>query len=185
MFIIITSSHWLTHGQQKYWYGITQHQEKFSLFYWACREPPAGKCRMLDGHKTSTFHSLSHSRHHKTWCQQLGDSEEMISNKIVMKPSHCMKWLQNNFTIMHVFMTSEWQSGTSYDLSISECGKYRQISAINPCLFSPRERGMHPVIYASVEITEKAREKNVAFYWMFPLLWPWLLVSLADSYLLM
>ena len=52
----------------------------------------------------------------------------------------------------------------------SECGKYQQISAINPCLFSPQEsqeRGMHHMIYASVEITEKAEgeEQNVAFYW--------------------
>ena len=55
-----------------------------------------------------------------------------------------------------------WQSGTSYHLqsgSVANTGKY---PAINPCLFSPRERerrGMHPLIYASVEITEKAREE--------------------------
>ena len=84
------------------------------------------------------------------------DSKEVISNKIVMKPSHCMRWFLKNYASTDL---TKW-----HELSppVWECGKYRQISAINPCLFSPRERerrGMHPLIYASVEITEKAREE--------------------------
>ena len=74
-------------------------------------------------------------------------------------------------------------SGTSYDPEVSECGKYRQISAINPAYSRPKRagRGMHPVIYASVEITEKAREECRILLDVSSRL----LVSLDDSYLLM
>ena len=140
MFIIITSSHWLTHGQLKYWYGpgITQlRPEKFSLFYWACSEPPAGKCRMSDEHKTPTFHSLililpTQNMMPTVWRK---DSKEVISNKIVMKPSHCMRWFLENYastglTKRHELSPPVW-----------ECGKYRQISGHKSLLIlAPRER---------------------------------------------
>ena len=63
------------------------------------------------------------------------DSKEVISNKIVMKPSHCMRWFLENYastglTKRHELSPPVW-----------ECGKYRQISGHKSLLIlAPRER---------------------------------------------
>ena len=63
------------------------------------------------------------------------DSKEVISNKIVMKPSHCMRWFLENYASTDL---TKW-----HELSppVSECGKYRQISGHKSLLIlAPRER---------------------------------------------
>ena len=63
------------------------------------------------------------------------DSKEVISNKIVMKPSHCMRWFLENYASTGL---TKW-----HELSppVWECGKYRQISGHKSLLIlAPRER---------------------------------------------
>ena len=63
------------------------------------------------------------------------DSKEVISNKIVMKHSHCMKWFLENYASTGL---TKW-----HELSppVRECGKYRQISGHKSLLIlAPRER---------------------------------------------